>query len=518
MFTQLKKIVLSLTFLSLSFAFAEETALSGLYRYKLDNGLELFIAENTSAPLAYIELAVKAGAVTQTPQTAGLFHLYEHMLFKGNEKYENQQEFTKAENRMGVIDENGSTGVDRVNYYFTLPSSLVKRGLEFWSYAIRTPKLDEKELENEKAVVLAEINADFSDHGHMRMSAISKYLFPENAWRLDPGGSPAVVTNATVQDLRDMQQRFYTPENSAIFVGGDVKHEEVYEYVKEIFGNWQNSPGSIPFQAPSTKEPFSKDKKIVVVDSGNSDSIINVSYYLRGPDGETEEGDTYAADVWSTLVSSPNSTFSKTMVGSSILSIPESDYVGAHYSTRRASGMIGFFGAMVLNSSVQSKKSVPSAAETNYGIGSFKVISTRSDPSSPVDKADSFLSIIKRQAVPEMLNKETFFAATPLALVKQQLEDSRVYELESAKSILASLSASWASCSSDYFFNYDKNIEQVSEDDVVSFIEKYISNKNGLLVVSVSPAVWANYKSSFLGHGYEQVTAENAFWQNDLTR
>ena len=60
---------------------------NNLTEYKLENGLTVFVAENHSVPLAYIEIAVKAGAVTQTKETAGLFHLYEHMMFKGNSRF-----------------------------------------------------------------------------------------------------------------------------------------------------------------------------------------------------------------------------------------------------------------------------------------------------------------------------------------------------------------------------------------------------------------------------------------------
>ena len=95
----------------------------------------------------------------------------------------------------------------------------------------------------------------------------------------------------------------------------------------------------------------------------------------------------------------------------------------------------------------------------------------------------------------------------------QQLEDGRIYELESAEAILESLSSCWSSCSSDYFFSYDKNIANVTEDDVVSFIQKYVQNKNGVFIVSVSPGIWSQYKKSFLSSGYEEIKAENAFWQ-----
>lgn len=495
MFVNLKKIVLSvLCFFCLLNCFSEETSFQGLYRYKLENGLELFVAENNSAPLVYIEVAVRAGAVTQNPENAGLFHLYEHMMFKGNAKYANQKEFTDGENALGVIDENGSTDVDKVNYYFTIPAHLVKEGLEFWSYAIRTPKIDKNELENEKSVVLSEINANFSDPAYIRTYALFENLFPEEPFRLMPSGDPVVVKNATEDDLRNIQKKYYIPANSAIFVGGDVKHDEIFAFVKEIFGDWQNpSEPASPLKIP-TKEPVTKDKKFVFVDKGASDEMIHIGYYLRGPDGEVDPADTCVADVWSSMVSNPSGTFSNAFVANKKLSIPESDYVGASYSTRRASGIIAFYGAM-LNSPAEKQENP--ADDNNYAFGSFDVFSSKNF--SPADKADEFLLTVKKQAALDI----TKDAALPLVL--KRFENSRCYQLESAKAILSSLSFFWSSCGSDYFFTYDNNISKVTEEAVNSFVQKYIRGKKGILIVSISPAIWAQYKGAFISRGYHEM-------------
>lgn len=507
MFTKLKKCFFVAVFSLLSLAFAELTSISGLYRYKLENGLDLFVAENDAAPLAYIEIAVRAGAVTQSIATAGLFHLYEHMMFKGNARYANQDEFNAAANMLGQIDQNGSTGIDRVNYYFTIPAAKVESGLEFWSYALRTPKLDSQELENEKAVVLAEINADFTDPAHIRTAALFKNMFPNGAWRLDPGGNPASVESASADSLRDIQKKYYVPSNSAIFVGGAVDHEEIFEYVKRIYGDWQNPPAKTSFELPGPKNPLPRDKKLVFVNPGSSDSMIQVGYYLRGPDGETDVADTYVADVWLNLTNNPNGNFAKTFISATELGIPESDYIGVSYPTRRASGLIGFSAAMM--NAPSSKKD-----STNYGFGTFR--SFQKNTMNPAEKADTFLSILKEKAIPNMEDKEIFFENNGIAVVLQQLSDSRIYEQESAKSILASLSYFWSTCGSDYFFSYDQNIARITEDDVVSFVRNYLDNRNGTFIVSVSPSVWAQYQSTFLNHGYEQITEENAFWQKDI--
>ncbi len=99
----------------------------------LANGLEVFAVENNAVPLATVCLVFRGGASAQAPDTAGLFHLYEHMLFDGNEKYPSQAAFMAALNKMGVTGWNGGTGTEYINYYITLPSDKLAEGLEFWS-------------------------------------------------------------------------------------------------------------------------------------------------------------------------------------------------------------------------------------------------------------------------------------------------------------------------------------------------------------------------------------------------
>ena len=74
------KSILAIVLLSVTqFLYAEETPIKWLNEYKLENGLTLFTKENHNSPVVYMEIAVKAGAVTQNAQNAGLFHLYEQI-------------------------------------------------------------------------------------------------------------------------------------------------------------------------------------------------------------------------------------------------------------------------------------------------------------------------------------------------------------------------------------------------------------------------------------------------------
>lgn len=476
-----RKAIIILVTLTFSFAFAKnETNIEGLYRKTLSNGLEVFVMENHSAPLAYIEIAVRAGAVTQTKETAGLFHLYEHLMFKGNAKYDNQEAVTQAMNKLGVGNWNGTTGVDRVNYFFTVPSNFVRDGMEFWSYAIRTPKLDEQELEREKGVVLSEINGSFTQPSKILHSAMNQALFPNEPYRLDAGGDPYVVKNATVEQMKKMQSEYYVPENAALLIGGDVNPDEIFKIAEEIFGDWKRSSNKVKIQTPPTKVPYDSDLRLVFKDPSVSGQFISVMYVLRGPDGEIESSDTYPADVWGNLVDNPDGIIAKTLTENKKLAIPDSDYTSSGYYTQRASGQISFNAFMVNNG-------------------------------NPVEKSLEFVNVIKSDLVKKMLDKDSGFISD-LKIAKKKLENSRIYRLETATGILSELSFFFASCGANYFFNYDKNIEKVKENDIYDFIKKYIDKKNGILVVRVSSDVFDKYMINFLENDFEFINEQNAFW------
>ena len=83
----------------------------------LPNGLDVLIIEDNSVPLATIEITCKNGSYTESPEYNGLSHLYEHMFFKANKDYSSQEKFLDRVAELGM-NFNGTTSVEKVNYYF----------------------------------------------------------------------------------------------------------------------------------------------------------------------------------------------------------------------------------------------------------------------------------------------------------------------------------------------------------------------------------------------------------------
>src|SRR4051794_6842989 len=50
-----------------------------IQRMTLPNGLDVIVVQNRGVPLVTVEADVKNGSFTQSPEFAGLSHLYEHM-------------------------------------------------------------------------------------------------------------------------------------------------------------------------------------------------------------------------------------------------------------------------------------------------------------------------------------------------------------------------------------------------------------------------------------------------------
>lgn len=476
-------ILLAVSVFFVTSVFAEKTPVENLYQYQLDNGLTVFIAENHAVPLAYIEIAVRAGAVTQTPENAGLFHLYEHMMFKGNDLYPDAASVNKALSDMGVSNWNGTTGTDRVNYFFTIPSDQLEKGLAFWNAAIRSPLMNPKEFEAEKKVVLAEIEGDYSDPGSWYYDYYKSHMFPDAPYRLDPAGSSPVVKNATVAQMRDMQSKYYIPSNAALFIGGDISPDETIEFVKKIYGTWSNNGNKVPEKGKQQNvNPFDSVKIAVLPYDKISPQIANVTVALRGPDTDFDIEDTYTADYLLQLLEDPNGTFAQTLVNTKELDIPDVDYVDGGYGTQRASGSITFSATML------------------------------NPADNIVDRAKLLASTIQDNILPSIASDKKLYSKAKVNDIVRSLKDNDLVTAQTASGLLSNLSFWWVCSSPEYYYTYNDKLSKVTKADMQKFVEKYITGKSPLILIEVNPDIYEKTKDAFVAAGVEEITSDNCTW------
>ena len=448
----------------------------GMTHRVLDNGLELFMLENHTVPLTTVQITFRCGALTQTPETAGLFHLYEHMLFKGNRTYKTQTEFMAAMKSLGVGNWNGGTSTEYVTYYFTIPSEKTEEGISFWSEAVRYPLFNESELEVEKGVVTNEIKGYHNDPSDNFSQAVAGRLFYEYPWRRDVSGPVDVIQNCTIDQLREMQKTFYTPDNCALFVAGDIDPAQVEPMVEKLMGDWPRNPDPYVIENP---HPLMKgNSRAVFQEPSMYPGFAKIEMYMRGPDVLADPEATYAADVLLTLLGDPESRFRQS-VFEKVPGLYAPEYIWKSYYTQKDGGQIF--------------------------MGAYAVIQPGIDP---YVTAELFKDAVLEE-IEVMIKEPDYFAEEDYGVMKNILEDQRLLAMEVPSSFISEFSFWWASASTDYFKGYIDNMKKVGHREIASYLEKYVSEKPWLLTVEMNPDLYAQFPAA---DNYEEITRDSAYW------
>jgi zinc protease len=396
----------------------------------MDNGLEIIVIENHGVPLATIEIACKNGAYTEPPELDGLSHLYEHMFFKANRNIPSQEAYMERQRELGMVW-NGTTSDERVNYFFTLHKDDLADGMVFMKDAIRYPLFLEDELIRERPVVTGEFDrAESSPFFHWGR-AVSRLAFSKYYSRKNVIGDREIILTATPEKMRTIQNRYYIPNNSALIIAGDVSPDEVFAMAEELYADWERGPD--PFEAfPIPKHPpLDSNLEVTVIQPVNN---VMVMQQWHGPSLREDIKSTFAADVFSFIISQPNSTFQKMLVDSGLV-----DGVGLGYSTLVHTG--------------------PITLQARTDVGRF-------------EKAIAAIA-----AEIEKFDDDDYFTDEQMEYAKNQLEIGEIQGQEQASQFVHTLSYWWTTGGLDYYMNYLDNLRAVSRTDLKNYVQRYIMNR-----------------------------------------
>src|SRR5919112_2671653 len=212
----------------------------------LPNGLEVIVLEDHSVPLVTVELAVRNGSFTETPELNGLSHLYEHMFFKVSPEQAVKADYLRNIDSLGIVY-NGETHEEVVDYYFTTTTPNLPVALRFMRDQAVYQTFSEGQFAQEREVVVGELDRHESNPYGAIGEEVNNRLFYKYPSRKDPGGNRQTVRAATLDLMRTIQSRCYVPNNSAIVVTGDVTPAEAFRVVEELFGEWKRREKS-PFE------------------------------------------------------------------------------------------------------------------------------------------------------------------------------------------------------------------------------------------------------------------------------
>ncbi|HEY0744921.1 MAG TPA: pitrilysin family protein [Chryseosolibacter sp.] len=209
----------------------------------LDNGLRLIIHEDHKAPIVAVNVWYHVGSKNEKTGKSGFAHLFEHLMFNGSEHFNN--DYFKALESIGATDLNGTTNVDRTNYFQNVPVAALDQVL--WLESDRMGHLlgviDQARLDEQRGVVQNEKRQGENQPYGREWEMATKASYPAGhpySWTVI--GSMDDLNAASLDDVKDWFKTYYGAANSVLVVAGDVKTEEVIDKVKKYFGNIPAGP------------------------------------------------------------------------------------------------------------------------------------------------------------------------------------------------------------------------------------------------------------------------------------
>lgn len=407
---------------------------------QLKNGLEVVAMESHKVPLVTIVLASKAGAMTETPDTNGLTHLWEHMFFKGNKRIPNQEAFRERIQELGITY-NGDTSAEQVRYYFTLPSVYLEEGLQFMADAIMTPLLDEKELERERHVVLDEYDRNASQPSFDLYRLQRRLIYGDMAHQRDPLGQRPLIAAATREQLMKIKDQVFVPANSAILVSGDFSREKLDALVRKYFDGWENPKDWQPVKQPALP-PFPATQDIVMTHKDARD--VRMQFTFKGPRARFEPQDSFAADVLISLLNQRTGKFYKKYLDTGL-----THFASLSYYTQSHAGELDLYAGTAPEQALKVKE-----------------------------------MLLKE---PKEWLKKDYFTPEQLEDVRRNLTVSHQFEVNKPSDYVKTLAFWWAVTGLDYYNDYIPNLRKITLDDVRAFVKKWMIDKPSVQTMFLSP-------------------------------
>ncbi|UXX79477.1 insulinase family protein [Reichenbachiella carrageenanivorans] len=449
---KLKSLTLGL-FLATAPIIAQQKLPDNFHFETLTNGLQVLTIEDNTVPLATIEITVRNGGYTESPEYDGLSHLYEHMFFKANKDLPSQEAFLERTKELGIVF-NGTTSGERVNYFVTLSNLKLAQGMAFMNSAIRYPLFDEQEMKNENPVVDGEFQRAESNPVFFLLQDSDKKMWGDLYSRKNVIGDHDVILTATTEKMKTVQGKYYHPNNSILVVAGDVQHEDVLAKAKAIFGDWQPS-GFDPFEKyPIPEFAPLKETTYYITENENARTPIVLMRY-HGPDTRKDIPSTYAADVFSFILSQRSSQLQQNLVESGLAM-----NVNVGYATNKYVGPIHVF-------------MVPNPEKITEAYAALQ---------AEIDRWDS----------------DDYFTDEQLATAKNMLAIDDAYSKEKTSAFIHTVTYWWASASIDYYTSYVENLNKVTREDIKKYVNTYIKNQPHVTGILVSPQMKEDLKINSL--------------------
>ena len=225
----------------------------------LANGLRVVASPDRSAPVVTVGVYYQIGFRLEPQGRSGFAHLFEHMMFQGSENAGKMEHIRLINSSGGLL--NGTTHYDITNYFESVPSNALERVLWLEADRMRSLKVDDENLRNQRDVVKEEVRVNVMNQPYGGFPWLD---LPPVAFRNWPNahnfyGDFADLDAATLADVQSFFRTYYAPNNAVLVMIGDLDSADAFNLAKRYFEAIQ--PGPPTPRADISESPQTEERR-----------------------------------------------------------------------------------------------------------------------------------------------------------------------------------------------------------------------------------------------------------------
>ncbi len=461
---------LTLFFLFAAHLFA--SPVNQLQEYTLENGMQVFLLEDSSDAQVHIEYTCRAGFSSQTQSTNGFFKLFTRLVQASNPKIN----FTEVQ-----------CNADSSRYYIEVSPSQLSDTLFNLSEAVFNPDFTDEQLKNQLNALKKEVNDNKDSMSVYINAAIDSRVFSGAPWKHDSGIYPPVFRKTTEKTARtvikQIEEQWYTPKNSAVFICGNINIEHTMLLLKNSFGRFYSS-----FKTPVEKPaiPVNHQRKYVLHSPEISAELTQlvIQYTMLNME---------QSDLMALALGYEGSLFKQQLLSFEELNIPGDEYINVSAAHKKDSSRL------IIQTLLQPPENKKQAAATN----SYK-------------QTELFLNQIA--LIPQLVHPQEYEYA------KNQLEYSLNRTADVPFELMHTLSDFWSV--QPYSQNEESDLEgfnSMTAKQLMSRPQKLhasslsesliqLQSEEPFIFVILNSKDYKANKKAYTAAGFEEITEKNASW------
>ncbi len=250
----------------------------GMTEYRLSNGLTVLLYPDESKAKILVNVTYKVGSKNENYGETGMAHLLEHLMFKGSPGFEQiDTEFSKR-----GMQNNGSTWMDRTNYFEVMPaaSDNLSWALKMEASRMTGAYIAKKDLDSEMTVVRNEMEMGETNPFSVSMKAMLAQAFMWHNYGNDSIGARSDVENVPIPKLQAFYRTYYQPDNAVLIVAGPIEIEKTLALIAASFAPIKKPTRKLPVFY--TTEPTQDGERESTIRRVSGTPLVMLGYHLPG--------------------------------------------------------------------------------------------------------------------------------------------------------------------------------------------------------------------------------------------